>query len=118
MTTQSCSDSARRSSICYGGERNQHLGASIRNKRFARYLDGHHGDNCVAITCKAPAGVNEAVVASDPERFFLPSYTGPKGWLGIRLDTDDVDRDHIELSLVEAYRMTAPKSLAAQLDPD
>ena len=43
-----------------GGERDQHLGASVRKKRFA--------------------------------------------W------------DRVELSLVEAYRMTAPKSLANQLD--
>lgn len=100
-----------------GGEHDQHLGASIRNKRFAWYLDDHHGDSRIAITCKAPPGVNEAAVNSDPVHFFLPSYTGPKGWFGIWLDTDDVDWDQIGLSLVEAYRMTAPKSLTAQLDP-
>lgn len=101
-----------------GGEHDQHLGASIRKKRFAWYLDDHHGDGRVAITCKAPAGVNAAMVTSDSVRFFLPSYTGPKGWLGVWLDTEDVDWDHIELSLVEAYRMTAPRALAAHLDPD
>lgn len=40
-----------------GGERDQHLGASVRNKRFAWYLDDHHGDGIVAATFKAPAGV-------------------------------------------------------------
>jgi hypothetical protein len=99
-----------------GGERDQHLGASVRNKRFAWYLDDHHGDGIVAATCKAPAGVNETMLEDDPERYFIPSYTGPRGWIGIRLDIDDVDWDRVELCLVEAYRMTAPKSLACQLE--
>ena len=98
-----------------GGERDQHLGASVRKKRFAWYLDDHHGDGLIAITCKAPPGVNDAMVESDAGRYFIPSYTGPRGWIGIRLDVDHVDWDRVELSLVEAYRMTAPKSLASQL---
>lgn len=97
------------------GDRDQHLGASVRNKRFAWYLDDHHGDGSAAATCKAPAGVNETMVEGDPARYFIPSYTGPRGWIGIRLDTDNVDCDRVELGLVEAYRMTAPKSLARQL---
>lgn len=101
-----------------GGEHDQHLGASVRKKRFAWYLDDHHGDGVVAITCKAPAGVNVSMVESDPERYFIPSYNGPRGWVGIRLDVDGGDWDRVELSLVEAYRMTAPKSLVAELDPD
>lgn len=56
------------------------------------------------------------MVDSDPERYFIPSYTGPRGWIGLRLDIDDPDWDHVELALVETYRMTATKSLAAQLD--
>lgn len=101
-----------------GGERDKHVGASVREKRFAWYLDDHHGDGVVAITCKASAGVNESLVHSDPERYFIPSYTGPRGWLGIRLDVDNVDWDQIELSIVEAYRITAPKALLAQLESD
>lgn len=101
-----------------GGERNQHRGATVRKKRFAWYLDNHHGDSIVALTCKAPEGVNTAMVNEDPVRYFEPSYTGPKGWVGMRLDVDGVDWDRIELSLQEAYRMTAPKSLIRQLDTD
>lgn len=101
-----------------GGERDQHVGASVRGRRFAWYLDDHHGDGAEAITCRAPTGVNESMVEADPERCFVPSYTGPRGWVGIRLDIEGVDWDRVELSLVEAYRMTAPKSLVAQLDTD
>lgn len=109
-------DTLPEAQIDIGGERDQHLGVSVRKKRFAWYLDDHHGDGIVAVTCKAPPGVNGSMVDSDPERYFIPSYTGPRGWIGIRLDVDTVDWDQVELSVVEAYRMTAPKSLIAQLD--
>lgn len=99
------------------GEGDRHLGASVRGKRFAWFHDDHHGDGRLAVVFKAPPGANVAMVRSDPEHFFLPSYSGPKGWLGSWLDVDGIDWDHVELSLVEAYRMTAPKSLAARLDP-
>ena len=69
-------DSLPEVQVAIGGERNQHFGASICNKQLAWYLDDHHGGNRVSITCKAPAGVNEAEVSSNPERLFLPSYTG------------------------------------------
>lgn len=99
-----------------GGDGDQHLGASVRRKRFAWYLDDHHGDGIVAITCKAPAGANHAMVDADPQHYFLPSYTGRRGWIGIRLDIDTPDWDRVELALTEAYRMSAPKSLIARLD--
>ncbi|MGB5760233.1 MAG: MmcQ/YjbR family DNA-binding protein [Acidimicrobiales bacterium] len=101
-----------------GGERDQHVGASVRSKRFAWYLDDHHGDGTVSVTCKAPTGVNESMVKADPQRYFVPSYTGPRGWVGARLDVDDVDWDRVELLIIEAYRMTAPKSLVARHSPD
>lgn len=101
-----------------GGERDQHLGASVRKKRFAWYIDDHHGDGRVSVTCKAPPGANDEIVAADPDRHFIPSYTGPRGWVGFYLDVDGVDMDRIDLALVGAYRMTAPKSLIAELDAD
>ncbi len=101
-----------------GGERERHLGASVRKRRLAWYLEDHHGNGDVVITCKAPDGVNTAMVDSDPDRYFIPSYTGPRGWVGMRLDVDDIDWDRVELCVRDAYRMTAPKSLARQLDTD
>lgn len=101
-----------------GGERDQHRAASVRKKRFAWYQDDHHGDGMVAVTCKAPEGVNTAMAREDPERYFIPSYTGPKGWVGMRLDVENVDWDRVELTFREAYRMTAPKTLIRQLESD
>jgi len=87
----------------------------VREKAFAWLLDNHHGDGRLAIWCKAPPGEQAALVAADPERFFVPPYVGPKGWIGLRLDRGKVDWDEIAEILEESYRMTAPKRVAARL---
>jgi hypothetical protein len=49
---------------------------------FVTYADHHHDDR-LAFWCAAQPGVQEALVASDPERFFRPPYVGHRGWLGV-----------------------------------
>ena len=39
-----------------------------------------------SMTMKAPTGAQQILVASEPERFFVPKYVGPKGWVGVRMD--------------------------------
>jgi hypothetical protein len=53
--------------------------------------------------------VNRALVDADPERFFIPSCVGPKGWLGLRLDLADMDWDEVEAFVHDDYRLTAPE---------
>ena len=67
------------------------------------------------MTCKAPPGVQQALVAAAPDRFFVPRYVGHKGWVGARLDVEH-DWDEIAELIEDSYRMTAPKRLAARLD--
>jgi hypothetical protein len=86
-------------------------------KVFVTYAGRHH-DERVAFWCAAPAGVQEALVGSDPERFFRPPYVGGRGWIGVYLDVPGVDWDEIAELVVDAYRTIAPKRLAAQLDAD
>src|SRR5512132_1027743 len=58
----------------------------VRGKTtFVTYADHHHDDR-LAFWCAAPPGTQEALVASDPERFFRPPYVGHRGWLGVYLD--------------------------------
>ena len=64
-----------------GGDPDQHVGFTVHKKRFAWYLDDHHGDDIIALTCKASPGVNTEQAAQEPDRFFIPSYTGKRGWL-------------------------------------
>ncbi len=87
----------------------------VQDKRvFVSYSDHHHDDR-VAFWCAAPAGAQEALVASAPERFFVPPYVGHRGWLGVWLDAPQ-DWDEIAELVADAYRMVAPKRLMAELD--
>jgi len=75
----------------------------------------HHHDDRVAFWCAAEDGVQEALVATAPERFFRPPYLGHRGWLGVWLDVPQ-DWDEIAALVADAYRSVAPTRLAAVLD--
>jgi hypothetical protein len=69
------------------------------------------------VTLKAPKGAQEALVASDAERFFVPAYVGPKGWVGLRLDLDaPPDWDEVTEMIIESYCLIAPKRLASAVE--
>lgn len=84
----------------------------VRDKIFAMQ---HHMGERPSLWCKAPPGVQPALVQSDPERYFVPPYVGHRGWIGVWLDLP-LDWDEIADLVERSYRMTAPKRLAAQLD--
>ncbi len=93
-----------------------HLSFEVRQKRFGWYLDDHHGDGRLAINCKAPRGVAQQLAKHAPERFHIPKYVSHLGWVGLWLDTPQVDWAEVEAILADAYRLTAPKKLIAELD--
>ncbi|HEY7184414.1 MAG TPA: MmcQ/YjbR family DNA-binding protein [Blastocatellia bacterium] len=93
-----------------------HLSLEARQKRFGWYLDNHHGDGRLAINCKAPRGVAQQLAKHAPDRFHIPKYVSHLGWVGLWLDTPQVDWAEVEAILVGAYRLTAPKKLIAELD--
>lgn len=85
----------------------------MRKKTFAYYLDDHHGDGIVAVTCKVLPHDNAVLAAADPARFYLPAYLAPRGWVALRLDVGDVDWDEVAELVTGSYRLIAPKRLAA-----
>ena len=89
----------------------------IRNKLFAMYAsaDTHHGTGRPAVWCKAAPGNQSLMVRAEPDRFFVPPYVGPSGWVGIHLD-DDVDWDQLAELIRDSYRLIASKRLARSLD--
>lgn len=93
-----------------------HATFRVRGKTFAYFLDDHHGDGIIGLTCRAPWGEPGALVAADPERFYLPAYLGPRGWVGLRLDLGEVDWDEASDLVTDSYLRVAPKRLAAQLE--
>jgi hypothetical protein len=94
----------------------QHLTLAVRKKTFGYFLDDHHGDGRVAIACKAAPGEQEALVRSDPARFYVPAYLGARGWVALRLDVGRVNWGEVRELLLDAYRLQAPRRLVAELD--
>ncbi len=56
-----------------------------KGKMFLMVADNHHEDGRVAVWLMATADAREAWLEMEPERFFVPPYVGPSGWLGVSL---------------------------------
>jgi predicted DNA-binding protein (MmcQ/YjbR family) len=81
---------------------------------FAMTDNNHHGSGHVAVWVKTPPMVQEILVNSDADRFFVPPYMGPKGWVGVRLDYK-VNWDEVSGILKDGYLMSAPKRLGGRV---
>jgi predicted DNA-binding protein (MmcQ/YjbR family) len=106
---QICFALAETTTECHGS----HAAYLVGKKKFAYYLDNHHGDGIVAITCKVAPGDNQLLTQAQPERFYLPAYLASRGWVALRLDGAEIDWEEVRELLHESYRRTAPKRLAA-----
>ena len=73
------------------------------------------GDGRISVWCKAPPGSQMVLVGADPDRFFVPPYVGPKGWIGMRLD-DGPDWSEVALVIRRSYCLIAPKRLVVLLE--
>jgi len=87
----------------------------VCNKTFAYFLDNHHGDGVVAVTCKVLPGDNKALAEAQPGRFYLPAYLASKGWVALRLDIGKVDWKEVRDLLLGSYAQIAPNRLAVKL---
>ncbi|HEY7268386.1 MAG TPA: MmcQ/YjbR family DNA-binding protein, partial [Dehalococcoidia bacterium] len=83
-------------------------------KQFVMFVNRHHDDR-VGFWCAAPDGAQQVLVGADPLHFFRPPYVGHRGWLGVYLDVDGVDWEHIAELVRDAYRVVAPRRLAAMV---
>jgi hypothetical protein len=88
----------------------------VRGKKSFAMSSDHHHDDRVGFWCAAPAGVQQELIETEPERFFRPPYVGGRGWVGVYLDVADIDWDEIAAILTDAYRVVAPATLIALLD--
>jgi phosphoribosylglycinamide formyltransferase-1 len=89
----------------------------VRKKTFAYFLDNHHGDGIIAVTCKVLPGDNKALAEAQPGRFYLPAYLASRGWVALRLDTGKVDWNEVRELLLGSYALIAPKQLAQKVQP-
>jgi hypothetical protein len=93
--------------------KSSHAAFLVRKKIFAYFLNDHHGDGIVAVTCKVFPGENAALAKAQPKRYYLPAYIGPRGWVALRLDLPKIDWSEVREVLLASYLLTVPKHLAS-----
>jgi predicted DNA-binding protein (MmcQ/YjbR family) len=85
----------------------------VRGKLFAQLDDHHHGADHLAVWLPAPLGEQEAMIFTDPARFFRPPYVGPRGWVGVRIDRRP-NWAQVATLVEQAYRLVAsPRPLSS-----
>jgi hypothetical protein len=91
----------------------------VRDKLFVMT-----SEDGTSMTLKGDRGVQQVLIGSNPDRYFIPRYVGPKGWVGVWLThSEGIDWGEVEELIWESYCLIAPKKLAAQvaagvLEPD
>jgi hypothetical protein len=91
-----------------------HAGFRVRKKVFAYFLNDHHGDGIVSVCARVLPGDNTALIAAQPERFYMPAYIGPRGWVALRLDRGALDWKELAELVKTSYQSVAPKRIAAK----
>ena len=91
----------------------------VGKRMFASFANGdtHHGKGRHGVWCKATHMTQSLLVGRKPDRYYVPPYAGPAGWIGIYLDKAP-DWTEVSERLREGYCLVAPKKLLAQLDAD
>jgi hypothetical protein len=92
-----------------------HAAFLVGKKTFAYYLNDHHGDNIISVSCKVLPGENQFLVQSDPGRFYLPAYIGSRGWIALRMDLATLNWSEIKELIRGSYLQMAPKRLVAMM---
>ncbi|MGA8742112.1 MAG: MmcQ/YjbR family DNA-binding protein [Terracidiphilus sp.] len=92
-------------------DKGSHASFTVSRKVFAYYLNDHHGDGVVSVCCKVLPGDNDRLIAANPLKFIMPAYIGPRGWVGLRLDSPTVDWAEVKELVRGSYAQTAPKRL-------
>jgi hypothetical protein len=86
----------------------------VLKKVYAMLSNNHHNDGHVAVTIPAAIGIQEALIAANPAKFYRPPYVGVRGWVGIELK--QVSDEELTLHLREAWRLIAPEKLQVLLE--
>ena len=86
----------------------------VRGRLFAQLDDHHHGADHLAVWLPAPLGEQEAMIFTDPARFFRPPYVGSRGWVGVRIARKP-DWALVARLVEQAYCQVAPPRLRAAI---
>ncbi len=87
----------------------RHATFRVRKKAFVYFLDNHHGNGIVGACVRGEKRANAALVRNEPKRFFSPDYIGPRGWVGVRLDSKRVDWTDVTKRVGASYAAVTAK---------
>lgn len=88
-------------------------------KVFAVYggkVKGDHADPLLDRALLVLPDPAERMALDRDERFHVPAYYGPAGWLALPLDVGDVDWGEVSELVDSSYRQTAGVRRVARLD--
>ena len=85
-------------------------------KLFAIYSVNHHGDGRIALLLNMSPDMQDMLVKSAPKHFFVPPYSGSKGWVGVQLNTG-LSWDRVAQLTCDAWASVAPIALAKSATP-
>jgi hypothetical protein len=97
-------------------DKGEHTAFRVAKKVFVYFLNNHHGDNIVSVCCKVLPDDNQRLIRAHPSKFYMPSYIGPRGWVGLRLDLPAVNWTEVKELVHTSYVQIAPKKLARALE--
>ena len=81
----------------------------VKKKVYAMFDNNHHDDGHIAVWVPAAPRMQAMLVKNESAKFFRPPYVGVRGWIGIELE--QVDDEELEMYLMDAWRLIAPKKL-------
>ena len=93
------------------------VGTEKSGKFFAHFAERHHGSEHIAVLVKT-SSMDELLdlVEAQPDVYFKPAYYGASGWIGVILNRESVDWDHVGEWLERSWRSVAPARLTKLLD--
>lgn len=96
-----------------------HRGFRVGKKNFAWFVVDEHGDGRIGLVLRAAPGENDALVASDPQRFGLPKYVARHGWVTCYLDLVErpVEWEEVAELVRDSFLLQAPKRLVRIVAP-
>lgn len=84
-----------------------------KGKSFAWFIHNHHGAGITAVAVKTSGSEEQAMlIEARPELYYRPAYLAPSGWIGLRLDVDEADWDHVADRVATSWRLVAPQRIA------
>lgn len=76
-------------------------------KVYVMFANNHHDDGHIAIWIPAEPGEQEALIHTDPKKYYRPPYVGVKGWVGVELE--QVGDEELAIHILSAWRKIASK---------